>query len=161
MFYSSIKVANEANYLFWKSVILRLKIAFESFFSYCSKEMLTFVQFLLCSNLFSKCKNNCTKVSISFEQKSKNDSDAIFRSKITAFHKNVIRFIRKNLLRQTLQYVSYHNTTISSFGKALFKKDVSYYPWNMHEKCTRAEKKLSQKWLYTQTSIKVVRLISN
>ena len=53
--------------VFGKSVILLLKNALKSFFAYCSKEILTFVQFHLCSNLFSKSDKNCAKVRISFE----------------------------------------------------------------------------------------------
>ena len=49
----------------------------KSFFVYCKKEIPTFMQFTLCSNLFSKYVNNCIKVGIAFQQFSKNDSKAI------------------------------------------------------------------------------------
>ena len=39
--------------------------------------MPTFVQFTLCSNLFSKYESNCIKVGIAFQQFAKNDSKTI------------------------------------------------------------------------------------
>ena len=61
----SNKFSNEVTF-FYKYVFLISKIAMESFLVYCKIEMPTFVQFTLCSNLFSKYENNCIKVGIAF-----------------------------------------------------------------------------------------------
>ena len=45
--------------------------------------MPTFMQFTLCSNLFSKYENNCIKVGIAFQQLAKNDSKTILLIKNT------------------------------------------------------------------------------
>ena len=51
--------------------------------------MPTFVQFALCSDLFSKYENNCIKVGIAFQQLSKNDLKTILLIKNTYFTKNL------------------------------------------------------------------------
>ena len=45
--------------------------------------MPTFMQFTLCSNLFSKYESNCIKVGIAFQQLAKNDLKTILLIKNT------------------------------------------------------------------------------
>ena len=71
------------NYDFYEYVFQISKIAHKSFFDYCLKEMPTFMQFGLCSNLFSKYENNCIKVGIAFQQFAKNALKTILLIKIT------------------------------------------------------------------------------
>ena len=89
------KVCKRCELFFRKSVILLLKNVLKSFFAYCSKEILIFVQFHLCSNLLSKCDKNCAKLSISFEQKPKNDFNTFLRSKITDFPETMLASLHK------------------------------------------------------------------
>ena len=62
--------------------------------------MPTFMQFGLCSNLFSKYENNCIKVGIAFQQLSKNDLKTILLTENTYLQKN-------GAYHKTMYYVPY------------------------------------------------------
>ena len=69
--------------VFYNYVFTVSRIVLNSFFAYCLKALPTFVQFPLCSNLFSKYESNCTKVGMAFQHLAKNESITILLTEKT------------------------------------------------------------------------------
>ena len=69
--------------VFYNYVFSVSKIVLNSFFAYCLKALPTFVQFPLCSNLYSKYESNCTKVGMAFQQLAKNELSTILLTEKT------------------------------------------------------------------------------
>ena len=79
------KFASEASYISANMYFFSRKLRKSHFLFTAQKKISIFVQFSLCSNLFSKLKKSCTKESIYILQFSKNDSNATFLYKKNFF----------------------------------------------------------------------------